>query len=356
MTEGRLTLQVSLGPVQGFIAQSRRTRDLWAGSFLLSWLSGVAMRAVKDRHGQILVPSVENDAMFRAIGGHQPVDGTRHEGSPVGTLPNRFTAAVPADFDPEIVGRSVEDAWCALAAAVLGRFLEPVLKNGGESEAIWNRQIEGFWQVTWILSESDDRTLLKARKQWRFPRSAAEKDGEGGDHCHMMGDYQELSGWVRARGEARKQDEFWDEVRKKINRTIYGEEKAAGSLELGRSERLCAIALVKRLYPLLPPEEIDRLTDDIVAALKTVYDPEIPADIYELGLIYRVEISDERKVSIDMTLTSPGCPVAGEMPGWVENAVATVQGVQEVAVDIVFDPPWDQSRMSDEARVALDMW
>lgn len=106
----------------------------------------------------------------------------------------------------------------------------------------------------------------------------------------------------------------------------------------------------------LPPEEIDRLTDDIVAALKTVYDPEIPADIYELGLIYRVEISDERKVSIDMTLTSPGCPVAGEMPGWVENAVSAVQGVQEVDVSIVFDPPWDQSRMSDEARVALDMW
>jgi len=106
----------------------------------------------------------------------------------------------------------------------------------------------------------------------------------------------------------------------------------------------------------LPPEEIDRMTDDIVAALKTVYDPEIPADIYELGLIYRIEISDDRKVAIDMTLTAPGCPVAGEMPGWVENAVASVQGVAEVDVKMVFDPPWDQSRMSDEARVALDMW
>nr|WP_307270969.1 SUF system Fe-S cluster assembly protein [Labrys wisconsinensis] len=106
----------------------------------------------------------------------------------------------------------------------------------------------------------------------------------------------------------------------------------------------------------LPPEEIDRMTDDIVAALKTVYDPEIPADIYELGLIYRIEISDDRRVAIDMTLTAPGCPVAGEMPGWVENAVATVQGVAEVQVTMVFDPPWDQSRMSDEARVALDMW
>jgi FeS assembly SUF system protein len=106
----------------------------------------------------------------------------------------------------------------------------------------------------------------------------------------------------------------------------------------------------------LAPEEIDRLTDDIVAALKTVYDPEIPADIYELGLIYRVDISDERMVTIDMTLTAPGCPVAGEMPGWVENAVAAVAGVSGVKVNMTFDPPWDQSRMSDEARVALDMW
>jgi FeS assembly SUF system protein len=106
----------------------------------------------------------------------------------------------------------------------------------------------------------------------------------------------------------------------------------------------------------IPPEEMDRLTDEIVAALKTVYDPEIPADIYELGLIYKVDISDARNVDIDMTLTAPGCPVAGEMPGWVENAVASVRGVQAVTVNMVFDPPWDQSRMSDEARVALDMW
>jgi FeS assembly SUF system protein len=106
----------------------------------------------------------------------------------------------------------------------------------------------------------------------------------------------------------------------------------------------------------LPSEEIDRLTGEIIAALKTVYDPEIPSDIYELGLIYRVSINDDRFVDIDMTLTAPGCPVAGEMPGWVENAVATVPGVSGVKVAMTFDPPWDQSRMSDEARVALDMW
>ncbi len=102
--------------------------------------------------------------------------------------------------------------------------------------------------------------------------------------------------------------------------------------------------------------ENERLTNDIVKALKTVYDPEIPADIYELGLIYRVDIAEEGFVEIDMTLTAPGCPVAGEMPVWVRNAVSAVPGVSEVKVNMVFDPPWDQSRMSDEARVALDMW
>jgi FeS assembly SUF system protein len=106
----------------------------------------------------------------------------------------------------------------------------------------------------------------------------------------------------------------------------------------------------------LPKAELDALTEQIVAALKTVYDPEIPADIYELGLIYNVDIDDSRFVTIEMTLTAPACPVAGEMPQWVENAVAAVPGVAGAKANMVFDPPWDQSRMSDEARVALDMW
>jgi len=108
--------------------------------------------------------------------------------------------------------------------------------------------------------------------------------------------------------------------------------------------------------PALPADEVARLTDEIVAALKTVYDPEIPADIYELGLIYKVDIADDRKVTVDMTLTTPNCPSAAELPAMVENAVASVPGVGEVAVNVVWDPPWDQSRMSDEARVALNMW
>ena len=106
----------------------------------------------------------------------------------------------------------------------------------------------------------------------------------------------------------------------------------------------------------LPPEELDRLKGELIAALKTVYDPEIPVDIYELGLIYRLDIDGERNVEIDMTLTAPGCPVAGDMPGWVENAASAVPGVGQVKVKLVFDPPWDMSRMSDEARLALNMF
>ena len=106
----------------------------------------------------------------------------------------------------------------------------------------------------------------------------------------------------------------------------------------------------------LPEAEIARLTDEIVAALKTVYDPEIPADIYELGLIYKVDIADDRSVKVDMTLTTPNCPSAQELPQMVENAVSSVAGVGKVDVEVVWDPPWDQSRMTDEARLVLNMW
>lgn len=106
----------------------------------------------------------------------------------------------------------------------------------------------------------------------------------------------------------------------------------------------------------LSEEEIARVTADLIAAIKTVYDPEIPVDIYELGLIYKVDLDDERNLVIDMTLTAPGCPVAGEMPIWVENAARSVEGVQDVEVRMVFDPPWTPDCMSEEAQVALNWW
>ena len=106
----------------------------------------------------------------------------------------------------------------------------------------------------------------------------------------------------------------------------------------------------------LPQSELDALTDQLVEKLKTVYDPEIPVDIYELGLIYKVDVSDDKDVAVEMTLTAPGCPVAGEMPDWVKDAVMTVPGVKSCSVNLVFEPPWDPSRMSDEAKLQLNMF
>lgn len=106
----------------------------------------------------------------------------------------------------------------------------------------------------------------------------------------------------------------------------------------------------------LEQAELDRLTDELITAFKTVFDPEIPVDIYELGLIYRVDVSDDRHVVVDMTLTAPGCPVAGDMPGWVQQAVMGVKGVAGCDVKLVFEPPWDSSRMSDEAKLQLNMF
>ena len=114
--------------------------------------------------------------------------------------------------------------------------------------------------------------------------------------------------------------------------------------------------IVPNVSSAIPPAEVARITDDLIGVLQTVYDPEIPVDIYELGLIYRVDLDDNRNLTIDMTLTAPGCPVAGDMPGWVENAALSVEGIQSVTVNMVFDPPWDAERMSEEAKVALNWW
>ena len=110
------------------------------------------------------------------------------------------------------------------------------------------------------------------------------------------------------------------------------------------------------VHSAIPAEELARLSDDVISALKTVYDPEIPSDIFELGLIYKIDIADDRSVKVDMTLTTPNCPAAGELPTMVENAVASVPGVGVVNVNLVWDPAWTPDRMSDEARLVLNMW
>ena len=130
------------------------------------------------------------------------------------------------------------------------------------------------------------------------------------------------------------------------------EEPASG----GHMAEVEAAAAASEEHPPIPEDELERISRDIVAAIKTVYDPEIPVDIYELGLIYKVDIENDRSVHVEMTLTTPGCPVAGEMPEWVVNAVVGVEGVKKAKVELTFDPPWDMSMMSEEARFALNMF
>ena len=141
-----------------------------------------------------------------------------------------------------------------------------------------------------------------------------------------------------------------------MNEAAEMETKQASQAEAPTAEPEAPASDAKEQESAIPQEELERISGDLIQALKSVYDPEIPVDIYELGLIYRVEIEDDRMVKVLMTLTAPGCPVAGEMPVWVENAVSAVPGVSGAKVDLTFDPPWDMTRMSEEAQMTLGMF
>lgn len=229
----------TLGPVQSFVAQARRTRDLWAGSFLLSWLAAQAMVEVRSQGGVIGFPVVANgdvptDPLIAAIEGKDTPRGPQ-----IGSLPNRFKAEVPDDFNAKRVETAISNAWRRLADAVWSQFVAPAEDGGNRTRAIWDRQVAGFWEMSWVQGEvpgdGSDALWLEARKNWRNRWPAP----EGGDHCALMGDLQELSGYNRARDHG-KQDAFWESLR-----------IGTGHLELHDNERLCAIALIKRLFPRL---------------------------------------------------------------------------------------------------------
>ena len=245
----------TLGPVQGFVAQARRTRDLWAGSFLLSWLSGYAMKTVLDQQGSIVFPKVTDDSgrpvdpLLRAICGDFGNDGKNRPR--IGSLPNRFKAEVSDSFDPSKVESVIQQKWKELADKVYERFIANALKDTeisdrlSEVRDIWECQIDDFWEINWVLgdkpaSQGEDDRWLDLRKNWRshWPRP------EGGDHCTVMADYQELSGYIRSKGkkEREAQDRFWAIIRDKAPDDV---------LDIRPNERLCAIALVKRLFPRL---------------------------------------------------------------------------------------------------------
>ncbi|CAB5504088.1 CRISPR-associated RAMP Cmr2 [Bathymodiolus thermophilus thioautotrophic gill symbiont] len=234
------TLHFSLGPVQGFIIQARRTRDLWAGSFLLSWLSAQAMAEVGKE--AMIFPKIENDPIYKAI--------CNEGGNPyIATLPNRFQATVGSDFDVERLKNKINNEWKKLADTVFKKFIKPNLTYGNETEAIWNRQIDNFWEVQWVVVEQGKENALDKRKNWRSQCLTV----EGGEHCTTMGDYQELSG--QKKGE---QDNFWQKVRENTSNidNKNGTNAGADYLNLRPNERLCAIAFVKRFFVRLSKEKL----------------------------------------------------------------------------------------------------
>ncbi|MBI4753841.1 MAG: type III-B CRISPR-associated protein Cas10/Cmr2 [Betaproteobacteria bacterium] len=247
----RRVLHFTLGPVQGFVAQARRTRDLWGGSFLLSWLSGIAMEAVLKGGGRIVFPVVHDadgkptDSLLAAI--MRQALATDLE-PVIGSLPNRFKAVVPSGFDADAVASSVRTRFRTAAGRVRDYYLKDVISFGSGTQDIWDRQIEGFWELAWVCgdepSDGSDAAWLDARKHWRVPAGLAP---EGGDHCTVMHAWQELSGHVRATHKS-KQEEFWQSVRANV-----------GKLDLRPDERLCAIAFVKRMLPRLAREDTSLL-------------------------------------------------------------------------------------------------
>lgn len=250
-------LHFTLGPVQSFIAQARRTRDLWAGSFLLSWLSGHAMKVVMDqRDSRIEFPCVHNEVKEPTDPLLKAIYGVAHENPYIGTLPNRFKAIVPDTFDPKLCEAMIGCKWQELAGAVYEMFVAPVATHGNGTKAIWDGQIKSFWEIAWVMGDVDDKnddTWLDLRKHWRTHFPPDEK--QGGDHCTMMGEWLELSGYARGRlGESDAQKDFWQKMLESLPKRRSGhapDDPGVGVLNLREDERLCAIAFVKRMFPKL---------------------------------------------------------------------------------------------------------
>ena len=232
MSTEPMRLDISIGPVQGFVSQSRRTRDLWGSSYLLAFLSAHAMRGADEAGGEIVQPVVENDPLYRWVSGLRTGD------SPIiGTVPNHFVVKLHGDARPaaKAAAAALKAAWQCVCDAVWERFIKDVCSDGNGTEAIWERQVSTFWDVNWKAGPwSETSHLLARRKHWRILLPS----DEPGDKCTMMNDMQELSGHVRALSDGRPQDEFWRRMRRGV-----------GALDLQDNERLCAVALVKRLFP-----------------------------------------------------------------------------------------------------------
>jgi CRISPR-associated protein Cmr2 len=223
---------LTLGPVQGFVAQARRTRDFWAGSFLLSWLSGVAMKEVRQQQGELLFPT-EDESFLAWISG-EPIDDKPPK---QGSNPNRFKAEVGKEFSPQQVVEAVDSAWRYLADLVWEKDLEGHAWST-KPRVIWQQQVEGFWEISWALTDKiDDSSVLDRRKNWR----SYQMPPQAGVKCMMMDGWQELSGAERPHREGRETlEHFWG--------TLIGSGRSGIESDLREGEHLCAIGYIKRRF------------------------------------------------------------------------------------------------------------
>ncbi len=230
------SFQLSIGPVQGFVAQARRTRDFWAGSFLLSWLSGVAMCQVEAQGGNVRFPKCDK-RFLQALREKPKFNGKTPEYLQQASIPNRFLANVPEDFQPQSVVMAINNAWLALSTLVWKQYINPVLADFNPTQQqdtalIWNRQIHDFWEIHWCLGDENDSTqLLNQRK---YIRNHLPED-EPGIKCMMIDGLQELSGIASPNAQALS--DFWQPITEHI-----------GSIDLRDGEHLCALALIKRCF------------------------------------------------------------------------------------------------------------
>jgi CRISPR-associated protein Cmr2 len=235
-------LYFTFGPVQTFVAQARRTRDLYAGSFLLSHLSLAAM-AKAEATGEATERKV-------ILPDYSALEKLMERKTEHAIAPNRFIAKFADDATAAEAGRqagkALEDKWKRIAENIWTCFLAPVAAQGNDTRAIWDRQVSNFWEIAWAVGSKAETDLLDRRKNWHTPRTTTRTTTEGGDHCTLMGQWQELSGFIRQKGDTR-QDAFWEAVRNQRN---------VNELDLETDERLCAIAFVKRFFPLVSEKTI----------------------------------------------------------------------------------------------------
>ena len=255
----------SLGPVQEFVGKARRLRDYWTGSYLLSYLTEQAMDEV-CRHGNIVFPPYKKNNKLTE-------NNPSYE---IGSFPNRFQANVPMDFEPTCCEKRVKDTWKKIADYVWTKYIAKVAPLGKNTKEIWERQVEGFWYMQWVLADEENDALLDIRKNWRSHIPTVEH----GDKCTLFGNLQEISGYIRSskKGEGKKQKEFWEEMRLRLD-----------ILDLKEGERLSAIALIKRLFP--------QAYNDLKGT--TTIPENFPSTTYMSSILWKKEVvNKEEKLAI----------------------------------------------------------